>query len=91
LVEQLNSIVPDPPATQPPSVPAAQPPDPSPHAAFAILADLLRDRDRDLRLAAAAAFGQLREKNAKSILTDAVRDDDYFVQQAAQGALAALN
>jgi HEAT repeat protein len=91
LVEQLNSMVTDTPATQPPAVPMAQPPDHSPHAAFAILADLLRDRDRDLRLAAAAAFGQLREKNAKSILTDAVRDSDYLVQQAAQGALAALN
>jgi len=91
LREQLNSVVPDMPVIQPPANAAAQAPDRPPHAAFSILADLLCDRDRDLRLAAAAAFGLLREKNAKSILTEAVQDSDYFVQQAAQGALAGLN
>ncbi len=91
LLEQFNSIVPETPTIPPPAVSAVQAPDDSPHAAFAILADLLHDGDRDLRLAAAVAFGQLREKNAKSILTAAVQDSDYLVQQAAQGALAALN
>jgi HEAT repeat protein len=91
LLEQLNSIVPETPDILPPAVSAAQLPDNSTHAAFAILADLLHDRDRDLRLAAAAAFGQLREINAKSILTDAAQDSDYLVQQTAQSALTALN
>jgi HEAT repeat protein len=91
LREQLSSMVPDAPATQPSTVPAAPAPAHSLHAAFAILADLLRDPDRDLRLAAAAAFGQLREKSAKSILTDAARDTDYIVKQAAQDALTAFN
>jgi HEAT repeat protein len=62
-----------------------------PHAAFAILADLLRDRDRDLRLAAAEAFGQLHEKNARPNLTAAIQDNDAFVRQAAERALVALN
>jgi HEAT repeat protein len=62
-----------------------------PHAAFALLADLLGDRDRDLRLAAAEAFGQLREKNALTVLTTAVHDQDAFVCQAAERALAALS
>ena len=91
LLEQLNSIVPDAPKIPPPTVFAAQSQDHSPHPAFAILADLLSDRDRGLRLAAAAAFGQLREDNARSILEEAVRDGDSLVQQAAQSALAALN
>lgn len=62
-----------------------------PAAAFDILTDLLGDRDRDLRLAAAEAFGQLREKRAAGLLTLAVHDDDDFVRQAAERALAALN
>ncbi len=62
-----------------------------PPAAFAILADLLTDRDRDLRLAAAEAFGQLREKNALAVLSTALKDQDPFVSQAAERALAALN
>jgi HEAT repeat protein len=69
-----------------PKAPAGLPP-----AGFAILADLLGDRDRDLRLAAAEAFGQLREKNAASVLSKAVNDQDPFVSQAAERALAALN
>ena len=60
-------------------------------AAFAILADLLGDRDRDLRLAAAEAFGQAREKGAANVLTAALQDKDAFVKEAAQRALAALN
>jgi HEAT repeat protein len=60
-------------------------------AAFAILADLLGDRDRDLRLAAAEAFGQAREKGAASVLSAALLDNDAFVKEAAQRALAALN
>jgi HEAT repeat protein len=62
-----------------------------PHAAFAILVDLLRDRDRDLRLAAAEAFGQLCEKNAAPNLAAAVQDGDAFVRQAAERALVALS
>ena len=61
------------------------------HPAFSILADLLFDFDRDLRLAAAEALGRLREKSAQPILAAAVHDDDRLVQQAAQTALAALN
>jgi len=62
-----------------------------PPAAFAILSDLLADRDRDLRLAAATAFGQTRDKNAAAVLATAVKDQDTFVSQAAERALAALN
>jgi HEAT repeat protein len=62
-----------------------------PHAAFAILADLLHDRDRDLRLAAAVAFGELREKGAASLLATAGQDDDLSVRLAAKSALNALN
>ena len=47
-------------------------------AAFTILADLLGDRDRDLRLAAAEAFGQAQEKGAASILSMALQDKDDF-------------
>ena len=73
------------------TVPAKQPKKNVPHAAFAILADLLRDRDRDLRLAAAEAFGRLHEKNAVPNLAAAVQDSDAFVRQAAERALVALN
>jgi HEAT repeat protein len=76
---------------QPSVLSTVQQPKQPPHAAFSILADLLHDRDRDLRLAATEAFGQLREKTAKSILTIAAQDDDLLVQQAAQRALAALS
>ena len=58
---------------------------------MSVLADLLFDRDRDLRLAAADALGRLRDKSAGAILTAALRDADYAVRQAAQAALAALN
>jgi len=60
------------------------------HPAFAILADLLFDFDRDLRLAAAEAFARLREKGAQPILAAAVHDEDRQVQRAALDALAAL-
>jgi HEAT repeat protein len=60
------------------------------HPAFAILADLLFDLDRDLRLAAAEAFARLREKGAQPILAAAVHDEDRQVQRAALDALAAL-
>ena len=52
---------------------------------------MLFDRDRDFRLAAAAALGELREKNASSVLNMALRDSDNVVRQAAETALAALN
>jgi HEAT repeat protein len=63
----------------------------APHPAFAILTDLLRDPDRDLRLAAVEALGELGDKNAVSSLTAASRDNDAFVRQSAERALAALN
>jgi HEAT repeat protein len=78
-------------AAPPAPVPASHPAKSPPHAAFAILADLLRDRDRDLRLAAAQAFGQLREKGARPNLAHAIKDNNARVRQAAEQALAALN
>jgi HEAT repeat protein len=60
-------------------------------AAFDILTELLADRDRDLRLAAAEAFGQLREKRAATVLATAILDEDDFVRQAVERSLAALN
>jgi HEAT repeat protein len=76
-------------STPEPLAPASAPD--VPHAAFAILADLLHDRDRDLRLAAAVAFGELREKGAASLLATAGQDDDLSVRLAAKSALNALN
>ena len=61
-----------------------------PAAAFDILADLLGDRDRDLRLAAAEVFSRLHEKRATPILAKAVQDADAFVRQAAERALMAM-
>ena len=61
------------------------------HPAFPVLADLLFDRDRDLRLAAAVAMGRLREPQAAPLLTNAVRDSDFSVRQAVLSALTALN
>ena len=60
-------------------------------AAFDILAELLGDHDRDLRLAATEAFGQLRDKRAAALLAPVIHDDDAFVRQAAERALIALN
>ena len=62
-----------------------------PHMGLPLLADLLFDRDRDLRVAAAEALGRLREPGASTVLAAAARDTDLAVQQAAQAALAALN
>ena len=59
-------------------------------AAFDILAELLGDRDRDLRLAAAEAFSRLHERRAIPILATAVHDADAFVRQAAERAMMAL-
>ena len=61
------------------------------HPACAILTDLLRDADRDLRLAAAEALVALREPSAAPHLITASRDPDVLVRQAAERALAALN
>ena len=89
LLELLRVDVKDLPATTSVAAPAA---DETPgHPAYSILADLLFDRDRDFRLAAAEALGQLRDKRAVSILTESTRDADDHVQQAAEAALAALN
>jgi HEAT repeat protein len=61
-----------------------------PHPAFPALMDLLVDPDRDLRLAAIAAFQQLHERNALALLQTAVKDPDRNVQIAARHALTAL-
>jgi HEAT repeat protein len=59
-----------------------------PHAAFQVLADMMFDHDRDLRLAAVEAFRHLHETNALPLLGAAVHDADHNVQQAARQALA---
>ena len=80
------------PNTSPPETKAAVPePKAAAHPALAILSEMLFDRDRDFRLAAATALGRLREKSAGSILNMALRDADAMVSQAAKTALAALN
>jgi len=91
LLHQLKSLTPEKAGARRTALAAVPAPEKPAHAAFAILGDLLCDRDRDLRLAAAMAFGLLQEKGAKDILTTAARDDDFWVQQAARNALAALN
>ena len=72
----------------PASVKLAMKSGPSP--VYSLFADLLFDRDRDLRLAAAVSLGRLREKSATTILSTASRDADYCVRQAALSALTAL-
>lgn len=88
LLEQLKIDPKNPPPPPAPVVPAEKN---GPHPALAILQDMLFDRDRDFRLAAAVALGQLREKRAGSILSAAAGDSDDSVRQAAESALAALN
>jgi len=61
-----------------------------PSPVYTLFADLLFDRDRDLRLASAVSLGRLREKSATAILSTASRDADYCVRQAALSALTAL-
>ncbi len=61
-----------------------------PSPVYALFAELLFDRDRDLRMAAAVSLGQLGEKSAAAILSTASRDADLSVRQAATSALAAL-
>lgn len=61
-----------------------------PSPVYTLFADLLFDRDRDLRLSAAVSLGRLREKTATAILSTASRDNDYCVRQAALSALTAL-
>jgi HEAT repeat protein len=61
-----------------------------PSPAYAMFAELLFDRDRDLRMAAAVLLGRLGEKSATPILSTAARDADFTVRQAALSALAAL-
>jgi HEAT repeat protein len=66
-------------------------PEKPPHPAAGALTDLLFDRDRDMRMAAATLLGRLQEKSAGAILSVAARDTDINVRQAVQAALAALN
>ena len=72
--------------TAPSQTPGGLPPE-----TFAILAELLGDRDRDLRLAAAEAFGQTRDQGAVTVLAAALQDKDVFVRAAAERALTAIN
>jgi len=90
LLEQLKidpDHLPEPAVAAPPQKAGAHA---LPHPAVAVLADLLFDRDRDLRLAAAIAFGRLKDKSAASLLAAALRDADFSVREAAQAALAGL-
>jgi HEAT repeat protein len=105
LLDQLNVDPnrlpePAPAASTQPSMPAAPggpsiatPTEEAPTAnpAVTILADLVFDRDPALRLAAAEAFGHLRDKTTASILTAALRDADPGVRRAAQNALGDLS
>jgi HEAT repeat protein len=61
------------------------------HPALAILMDLLRDPDRDFRLAAAVVLGDLRENSAVPNLLIASRDNDPAVRHAAEWAITSLN
>ncbi|HEX7618223.1 MAG TPA: HEAT repeat domain-containing protein, partial [Verrucomicrobiae bacterium] len=88
---ELLKVDPDRLSSAPAAAPEKMTREAPPHPAASALADLLFDRDRDLRLAAAAALGRLRDKSAGSVLTAALRDTDSSVRQAAQAALAALN
>ncbi|MGA2244332.1 MAG: HEAT repeat domain-containing protein [Verrucomicrobiota bacterium] len=92
LLEQLKI---DPKNLPEPTSAASAPPHMTAESAAAnpaveVLADLLFDRDRDLRLAAAGALGRLRDHSAASLLTAALRDADFSVRASAQAALAAL-
>lgn len=62
-----------------------------PHPAVSVLADMLFDRDRDLRLAAAVALGRLKDKSAGALLSAALRDPDFTVRQAVQEAVSGIN
>lgn len=88
LLEQLKIDPKNPPSQTPPAAPVEES---APHPALVILAEMLSDRDRDFRMAAAVALGRLREKTAHSILAAAASDSDDAVRQAVQDALAALN
>jgi HEAT repeat protein len=87
LLERLNGGA----ASKRELVPSETQPASLPQAIFAILTDLIRDRDRDLRLAAAQALERLQTNSAQPLLATAAADEDLFVQQTARRALAALN
>jgi HEAT repeat protein len=91
LLERLGVDPNNPQPAAPSAVPILPAEAAPPHPALSVLADLLFDRDRDLRLAAAGAFARLREQSAKSLLSAAARDPDVSVREAAQAALADLN
>lgn len=91
LLERLNvdpQNLPDDLAVETPETAEAEPP---PHPVVSVLAEMLFDRDRDLRLAAADALGRLHEKSAAPLLAAAKRDADYTVRLAVEAALSALN
>jgi HEAT repeat protein len=89
--EKIATVAEPPAAVSPEKISPAENPANPPSPVFEILSEMLGDRDRDLRLAAAEAFGQLREKQASSLLAAAIDDADVFVRQAAERALVALN
>ena len=60
------------------------------HPAFGVLADMLFDHDRDLRLAAVEAFRHLLDRNALVLLAPAMQDSDRNVQLAVRRTMAAL-
>ena len=91
LLEQLNSVVPETADSRPTTVPGRATAGQCQTRRFHHSGRPAQDRDRDLRLAAAVAFGQLRERNAKSILADAARDGDPMCNRRPGIALAALN
>jgi hypothetical protein len=91
LLELLKIDPENPPVVAPVAAPEKPAQDTKAHPALAALTDMLIDRDRGFRLAAAIALGRLREKSARSILATALRDSDDAVRQEAQKALAALN
>jgi hypothetical protein len=59
-------------------------------SALTLLLELLEDSNRDLRLAAAQALGELRDPNGAPGLRAAAEDKDPSVRHAAGHALAAL-
>lgn len=70
-------------------IPETPAPSPVPtHPAFSVLADLMFDHDRDLRLAAVEAFGHLHDPNALPLVNAALHDADANVQRAARQAIA---
>ena len=63
----------------------------TPNSAVPILANALKSHNRDLRQAAAEAFGRFGDQNAVEYLVEALMDEDQYVREAALYALNLLN